>query len=180
MIDDGPKQICAVVATMSAFGQARAVHTSPKAEVAQCVARCSEGVKYGWWYSSLDVAIGFSVDRGDSWRDCMGPGPKNSRDGQRIDPLSLPPGALVAAPVEFTMVQPADGNGELVADFPPHRPLLGKLEVVGIRRRTAADQARLSSHKPQMVAVAFALRFADDGDFPRTRLALPRPAAVSV
>ena len=132
MIDDGPMQTCAVVATMSAFGQARAVHTSPKAEVAQCVARCSEGVKYGWWYSSLDVAIGFSVDRGDSWRDCMGPGPKNSRDGQRIDPLSLPPGALVAAPVELSMLQAANRDGEAVADLAPHCALLRELDVVGI------------------------------------------------
>src|SRR6516164_11068635 len=151
MIDDGPKQICAVVATMSAFGQARAVHTSPKAEV--CIARCSDGVKYGWWYSSLDVAIGFSVDRGgpipckvcNSWRGCMRPSPKNSRHGQGIDPLSFPPGALVAASVKLTMVQPADRDGEAVTDSAAHRPLLRELDVVGIRRRTAADQAGLSS-----------------------------------
>ena len=62
------------------------------------------------------------------------------------------------------MVQPADGNGELVADFPPHRPLLGKLDVVGIRRGPPADETRLRGHKPQMVAIAFAHRFADDGD----------------
>ena len=62
------------------------------------------------------------------------------------------------------MVQPADGNGEPVADFPPHRPLLGKLDVMGIRRGSAADEAGLRSHKLQVFAVALSHRFADDGD----------------
>ena len=51
---------------------------------------------------------------------------------ERIDPLVLPPGALVAAPVQLAMMQPADRNGEPVADLASHRPLLGKLDVVGI------------------------------------------------
>ena len=62
------------------------------------------------------------------------------------------------------MVQPADGNGELVADFPSHSPLLGKLDVMGIRRGSAADQAGLRSHELQVFAVALAHRFADDGN----------------
>ena len=62
------------------------------------------------------------------------------------------------------MVQPADGNGELVADLAPHRPLLGKLDVVGIRRAPSADETRLRGHKPQMIAIAFAYRFADGED----------------
>ena len=106
--------------------------------------------------------------------------PQARGNGQGIDCLFLPPDALVAASVKLTMVQPADRDGEAVTDSAAHRPLLCELDVVEIRRRAAADQARLSSHKPQMVAVAFALRFADDGDFPRTRLALPRPAPLSV
>ena len=58
--------------------------------------------------------------------------PKTCRDRKRIDPLRLPPGALVAAPVQFAMVQPANGHGEPVADLASHRPLLRKLDVVGI------------------------------------------------
>ena len=49
-----------------------------------------------------------------------------------IDPLALPPGALIAAPVQFAMVQPADRHGEPVADLAPHRALLGEPDVVGI------------------------------------------------
>jgi len=42
--------------------------------------------------------------------------PKACRDGKRIDPKVLPPGPFTVAPVQFPMVQPADRNGELVAD----------------------------------------------------------------
>ena len=94
-------------------------------------------------------------------------GPKLCRNGQWIDSLAFPPGALVAAPVQLTMVQPADRNGEAVAHFPPHRPLLRELDVMGIRGGAAADKARLSDDKSQMVAIAFADRFANDSDFLR-------------
>ena len=40
--------------------------------------------------------------------------------------------ALIAAPVQVTMVQPADGNGELVTDFASHRRLFRKLDVMGV------------------------------------------------
>jgi hypothetical protein len=106
--------------------------------------------------------------------------PKGCRDSERIDPLAVPPVALIAASVKFTVVQSADGDSETVTDFPPHHPLLRELDVVGIRRGAAADQARLCGHKPQMVAIALAHRFTDDGDFLRARLALPRSAAISV
>ena len=106
--------------------------------------------------------------------------PQARGNDQGIESLFLPPGALVAAPMEFAMVQPADRDSETVADPTPHRPLLRKLDVVGIRWRAAANEARLSRHKPQMIAIAFADWFADDSDFVRARLALSRPAAMSV
>ena len=58
--------------------------------------------------------------------------PKRCGDDQRIDRMALPPGALVTTPVEFAVVQSANGHREPVTDFPAHRPLLGKLDVVGI------------------------------------------------
>ena len=39
-------------------------------------------------------------------------GPEHSRNGQWIDAFGLPPSTLMAMPVEFTVVQPANGNGE--------------------------------------------------------------------
>src|SRR6516225_4748679 len=91
-------------------------------------------------------------------------GPKVRRNGQRINPLAFPPGALVAASVELTMMQPADRNGEAVAHFSPHRPLLRKFDMMGIRRGAAADQARLGGDKFQMLAIAVGYRFADHRD----------------
>ena len=83
---------------------------------------------------------------------------------QGRDPVALPPGALVTMPVQLAMVQPAEGNGEPVADFPPHRSGLGELDVMGIRGGSAADDTGLRGHKLQVFAVALTHRFADDGD----------------
>ena len=94
----------------------------------------------------------------------MRPAPEACGNHKRIDPLAIPPGALVAPPVEFTVVEPANGNGEPVADLPPHRALLGKLDVVGIRRCSAADQTGLRGHELEMFAIALTHRLADDGD----------------
>jgi hypothetical protein len=58
--------------------------------------------------------------------------PQARGNQQRIDCLFLPPGALVAPPVKLTVMQPADRDGEAIADPPAHRPVLGKLDVVGI------------------------------------------------
>jgi hypothetical protein len=74
--------------------------------------------------------------------------PKGCRNDQGIDSLAVPPGALVAASVKFTVVQSADGDSETVTDFPPHRPLLREFDVMGIRGGAAADETRLSGHKP--------------------------------
>src|SRR6516165_501574 len=93
--------------------------------------------------------------------------PQARGNDQGIDSLFLPPDALVAPPMEFSMMQPTNRNGEPITDFPPHRPLLRKFDVVGIRGRAAADKTGLCGHKPQMVAIALAYRFADDGDFLR-------------
>jgi hypothetical protein len=62
----------------------------------------------------------------------MRPLPKTCRDRKRIDPLRLPPGALVATTVQLAMVQSANGHGEPVADLAPHGALLRELDVVGI------------------------------------------------
>src|SRR6516225_5680173 len=94
----------------------------------------------------------------------MLPAPEVSGTHKRIDALALPPGALIAAPVQLAMVHPTDRNGEAVADLAPHRPLLRKPEVMGIRRGSAADKTGLSGYEPQMFAIALSHGFADDGD----------------
>ena len=41
--------------------------------------------------------------------------PECSSHSQWLDTLLLPPCAFVAAPMEFAMMQPANGNGEFIA-----------------------------------------------------------------
>src|ERR1700747_2075170 len=114
--------------------------------------------------SSINLGALRTVDVCCSRGELMRLGPKVRRNGQRIDPLTFPPGALVAAPVQLTMMQPADRNGEAVAHFPPHRPLLRELDVMGIRRGASADQARLGGDKFQMIAIAVAAPFSAKPD----------------
>jgi hypothetical protein len=100
--------------------------------------------------------------------------PKVCGHSERVDPLRAPPSAFVAAPVKLTMVQPADRDGELVADLSTHRALLCKFDVMGIRWGPSAKKARLRSDKPQVVSIAFSDRLADDGNLFFARTILPR------
>jgi hypothetical protein len=50
--------------------------------------------------------------------------------------------------VEFPMVQPADRDGEAVADLAAHRLLPGKPDVMGIRGSPAADETPLRGYEP--------------------------------
>jgi hypothetical protein len=59
-----------------------------------------------------------------------------------------PPAPFIAASMKLAVVEPADGYSKLIADLSPHRTLLGKLDVVGIRRRSATDETRLRGDKP--------------------------------
>src|SRR5262249_9563994 len=95
----------------------------------------------------------------------MGHGPKPRRNGQRIDRVDLPPRAFVATAMQLPVVQPAKRDGKAVADLAPHRPLLGKLDVVGIAGAAAAEEAGLIGHEAQMVAVALAHWLTSDGNF---------------
>ncbi len=61
---------------------------------------------------------------------CLLPKGCGNRHGIKVQ--LLPPEALIAAPVEFAVVKPANRNGEPVADLPSHGPLLGKFEMMGI------------------------------------------------
>src|SRR4029077_17198116 len=95
---------------------------------------------------------------------CMRTVPEVSGNHNGIDSLPSPPGTLIAAPMQLSVVEPADGNGEPVADFPPHRPLLSELDVMGIGRRAPADEALLGGHKSEVIAIALTYGFADDVD----------------
>src|SRR5262249_27810156 len=116
------------------------------------------------------IHIGRQISRR---RDRVRLAPQGCRDRERIDLLAPPPNPLIATSMELAVVQPANRDGEAVANSASHRPLLGKLDVVGIGGGAAADQARLSGNKLEVFAVALTHRFADDRDLVRTGLATP-------
>lgn len=63
---------------------------------------------------------------------CMRPGPKHCGNGKGIDSLCLPPGKFIPTAVQLAMMQPADGNGEPVADLASDGSRLCELDVVGV------------------------------------------------
>ena len=58
------------------------------------------------------------------------------------------------------MVQPAQRDGELIADSAPERRALRKPQMMRVRRPPTAQQARLQCHEFEVVAIAVAPRFA--------------------
>jgi hypothetical protein len=56
--------------------------------------------------------------------------------------------------MQLAMMAAAQRDGELIADLAGERPALGKAQVMGIARLTAADQARLLGDEIHVVAVA--------------------------
>ena len=83
----------------------------------------------------------------------MGLEPKRSGNRGWIDFRLAPPCGFIAVTVDFAVVAAAERHGELVADFSPERAALGEAQMVGITRLAAADQARLLSDEPDVVAV---------------------------
>ena len=66
-------------------------------------------------------------------------------------------------PVQFIVMDPANRNNELVADFPTKRTRLGETQMVRIRWGSAAHNARLASDKLTMALVAQADRLGGEG-----------------
>src|SRR5215471_12251083 len=113
---------------------------------------------------ALSVSFRGTTDLGAGWLKGMRFAPEQCCNRQRIDSLALPPSALVAPPMELTMVQPTDGHGELVAGLAAQGLLLSEFDMMGIRRGPAADETGLSGYEPQMIAIALAHGFGDHSD----------------
>jgi hypothetical protein len=52
--------------------------------------------------------------------------------------------------MDVTVMNSAQGHRELVTHLQPHRPRLGKSEVVGVSGASSADQTRLRRHEFEM------------------------------
>ena len=79
------------------------------------------------------------------------------REG-RVDSSLVPPRRFIAMTMQLAVMATAERHGELVADLAAERPALGKAQVMGVGRFTAADQTSLLRHKAHMVAIADAPR----------------------
>ena len=88
-------------------------------------------------------------------------GPELSGNWAGIDAKIVPPGSFVTRVMERAMMCAAQRDSELVADFTPEGPRLGKAKVMGIRGRSPADQARLRADELQMPLISPARGFRD-------------------
>jgi len=85
--------------------------------------------------------------------------PQGSGSGQWIDSGSTPPRGFIAVSVEFAMMPPAQRDGELIADLAPKCTTLREAKVVGITGPPAAEETRLLSDMPDVLAIPHPARF---------------------
>jgi hypothetical protein len=91
-----------------------------------------------------------------------GPQPLSDRHG--IDADGLPPGCFIAAIVQLSMMETAERNGELVADFAAQGTGLSGAEMMGICGLPAAHDAGLRGYERQVVLVPSSARLAVQQD----------------
>src|SRR5512141_3185160 len=96
--------------------------------------------------------------------DLPGRNPKHPRRGDGINRPPFPPGDFVAETMDVTVMRPAQGHREFIADLAPHRARLSELKMVGVGGASRADQTRLRSDEFEMGFVADPPRFADRED----------------
>ena len=63
--------------------------------------------------------------------------------------------------MDVAVMNSAQGHRELIAHLQPHRPRLGKSEVVGVGGASAAAETGLRGNEPKMSFVAEPTRLAD-------------------
>jgi hypothetical protein len=79
---------------------------------------------------------------------------------ERIDAGGFPPRDLVAVTMEGPMMASTQRHGVFVTDPPAKGARLSEPQMMGVRRPSPADEARLRRHEPQVRAVTIAARFA--------------------
>ena len=66
---------------------------------------------------------------------------------------------LIAGLMQLPMMAAAERDRKLIADLETDSPWLGKAKMVGVRRLSTADQARLRGDKLQMLFVTQSFGF---------------------
>ena len=70
---------------------------------------------------------------------------------ERVDFVLLPPQPLIAGCVVLLMVDGAERYREFIADLEPEAPGLGEANVMGVARRSPANETGLLCDKAQML-----------------------------
>jgi len=79
--------------------------------------------------------------------------PQRASTDSRIGTDLLPPGSFIATVMNLAVMAPAQRYRELIADLATDRSALRKAQMVGIRRATTANQARLFGYIFYVIAV---------------------------
>src|ERR1700757_1032511 len=87
--------------------------------------------------------------------------PERRSHADRLDPVSAPPGAFIAAPMKFAVVRSAQRHCELVTDLLAKSPRLRKAQMMRVAGLPATDEAGLSGHEAQVLSVALPQHFWD-------------------
>ena len=77
--------------------------------------------------------------------------PQARGDSEWINLVFLPPQPLIAGCVVLLMVNGAERDREFVADLEPKAPRLGEADVMGVARRSPANETRLLGDVAQML-----------------------------
>ena len=72
-------------------------------------------------------------------------------NGEWINLVFLPPQPLIAGCMVLLMVNGAERYRKFIADLEPKAPRLGEADVMGVARRSAANETGLLGHKAQML-----------------------------
>ena len=65
--------------------------------------------------------------------------------------MFLPPTPFITSCVVFGVMNSTEGNGEFIAHLEPETPGLGEADVMGVRRRSPANETGLLGYKAQML-----------------------------
>ena len=84
---------------------------------------------------------------------------------------TLPPCAFIADPMKFAMMRPAQRYSEFIADPAAQRAGLREPNMMGVARRTSANQTRLGFHEFQVLFISQPPCFSGDRS--------PHPAIVN-
>ena len=109
---------------------------------------------------TIDRPIGFvCADRNRLNSMCFLP--ERGSHSDRLDPVSAPPGAFIAAPVKVAVMRSAQWDCELVTDPLSEAPRLRKAQMMRVAWLPATDEAGLFGHQAQVLSIALPQRFRD-------------------